>query len=63
VDADNAKVSLVDMQEEYGRGIPIGRIGRSDEIASVVALLARKDLGAFVGQTIQVNGGTTRCRA
>jgi NAD(P)-dependent dehydrogenase (short-subunit alcohol dehydrogenase family) len=63
VDADNAKVSLVDMHEEYSRGIPIGRIGRSDEIASAVALLARKDVGAFVGQTIQVNGGTTRCRA
>ena len=63
VDADNAKVSLADMHEEYSRGIPIGRIGRADEIASAVALLARKDLGAFVGQTIQVNGGTTRCRA
>jgi NAD(P)-dependent dehydrogenase (short-subunit alcohol dehydrogenase family) len=63
VDADNAKVSLSDMHEEYSRGIPIGRIGRPDEIASAVALLARTDLGAFVGQTIQVNGGTTRCRA
>jgi NAD(P)-dependent dehydrogenase (short-subunit alcohol dehydrogenase family) len=63
VDADNAKVSLAEMHEEYGRGIPIGRIGRAGEIASAVALLARKDLGAFVGQTIQVNGGSTRCRA
>jgi NAD(P)-dependent dehydrogenase (short-subunit alcohol dehydrogenase family) len=63
VDADNAKVSLAEMHEEYSRGIPIGRIGRADEIASAVALLARKDLGAFVGQTIQVNGGSTRCRA
>jgi hypothetical protein len=24
--------------------------------------LAREDMGAFVGQTIQINGGTTRCR-
>ncbi len=63
VDADNAKVGLAEMHEEYSRGIPIGRIGRGDEIASAVALLARRDLGAFVGQTIQVNGGTTRCRA
>jgi NAD(P)-dependent dehydrogenase (short-subunit alcohol dehydrogenase family) len=63
VDADNAKVSLADMHEEYSRGIPIGRIGRPDEIASAVALLARDDIGAFVGQTIQVNGGSTRCRA
>ena len=63
VDADNAKVSLAEMHEEYSRDIPIGRIGRADEIASAVALLARNDLGAFVGQTIQVNGGSTRCRA
>ncbi|MGX9790123.1 SDR family NAD(P)-dependent oxidoreductase [Mycobacterium sp. MMS18-G62] len=63
VDADNAKVSLAEMHEEYSRGIPIGRIGRADEIASAVALLVRKDLGAFVGQTIQINGGSTRCRA
>jgi NAD(P)-dependent dehydrogenase (short-subunit alcohol dehydrogenase family) len=63
VDADNAKVSLTDMHQEYSRGIPIGRIGRADEIASAVALLAHKDLGTFVGQTIQVNGGSTRCRA
>jgi NAD(P)-dependent dehydrogenase (short-subunit alcohol dehydrogenase family) len=63
VDADNAKVSLAEMHEEYSREIPIGRIGRPNEIASAVALLARKDVGAFVGQTIQVNGGSTRCRA
>jgi NAD(P)-dependent dehydrogenase (short-subunit alcohol dehydrogenase family) len=63
VDADNAKVSVREMHEEYSRDIPIGRIGRADEIAAAVALLARKDLGAFVGQTIQVNGGSTRCRA
>ncbi|HEX2286817.1 MAG TPA: SDR family oxidoreductase [Mycobacterium sp.] len=63
VDADNAKVSLAQMHEEYSRGIPIGRIGRPDEIASAVALLAHPELRAFVGQTIQVNGGSTRCRA
>jgi NAD(P)-dependent dehydrogenase (short-subunit alcohol dehydrogenase family) len=63
VDAENAKVSLAEMHEKYSRGIPIGRIGRADEIASAVALLARNELGAFVGQTIQINGGSTRCRA
>jgi NAD(P)-dependent dehydrogenase (short-subunit alcohol dehydrogenase family) len=63
VDADNAKVSVHEMHEQYSRDIPIGRIGRAAEIAAAVALLARKDLGAFVGQTIQVNGGEARCRA
>ncbi|MFG1930342.1 SDR family NAD(P)-dependent oxidoreductase [Mycobacterium sp. NPDC048908] len=63
VDADSARVSLAEMHDIYSRGIPVGRIGRADEIASAVALLARKDLGAFVGQTVQVNGGSTRSRA
>ncbi|HVQ51392.1 MAG TPA: SDR family NAD(P)-dependent oxidoreductase, partial [Mycobacterium sp.] len=31
VDADNAKVSLAEMHNEYSRGIPIGRIGTPDE--------------------------------
>jgi NAD(P)-dependent dehydrogenase (short-subunit alcohol dehydrogenase family) len=62
VDAENAGVTLPEMRDEYRRGIPLGRIGRPDEIAAAVALLARRDLGAFVGQIIQINGGTTRCR-
>ena len=62
VDADAAGLSLDRMHAEYARGIPFGRIGRPEEIAAAVALLARKDLSSFVGQTIQINGGTTRCR-
>lgn len=63
VDAADAGVSLSEMHARYARDIPVGRIGRPDEIAAAVALLARKDLGAYVGQTIQINGGSTRCRA
>jgi NAD(P)-dependent dehydrogenase (short-subunit alcohol dehydrogenase family) len=63
VDADDAGVSLADMHDEYRQGIPVGRIGRTEDIAAAVSLLARNDLGALVGQTIQINGGTTRCRA
>ena len=62
VDADDAGLTLTEMHEEYARGIPLGRIGKPDDIAAAVSLLARDDLRAFVGQTIQINGGTTRCR-
>ncbi|GFG49305.1 short-chain dehydrogenase [Mycolicibacterium agri] len=62
VDADDAGLTLAQMHEEYAREIPLGRIGRPAEIAAAVSLLARDDLTAFVGQTIQINGGTTRCR-
>ncbi|GAF46090.1 MULTISPECIES: SDR family NAD(P)-dependent oxidoreductase [Rhodococcus] len=63
VDAADAQISLTDMHDQYAHDIPVGRIGRPDEIAAAVALLAHKEIGAYVGQTIQINGGTTRCRA
>lgn len=62
VDAHDAGITLAEMHEEYARGIPLGRIGRPEDIAAAVSLLARDDLRAFVGQTVQINGGTTRCR-
>ena len=46
------------MHDRYGRDIPIGRIGKPAEIAAAVAMLTRADLGALVGQTIQINGGS-----
>jgi NAD(P)-dependent dehydrogenase (short-subunit alcohol dehydrogenase family) len=62
VDAADAGVSLADMHRRYALDIPVGRIGRPDEIADTVAFLASPRLGALIGQTIHINGGTTRCR-
>ncbi|MDT7634979.1 MAG: 2-hydroxycyclohexanecarboxyl-CoA dehydrogenase [Pseudonocardiales bacterium] len=62
VDADDAGIDLATMHARYAADIPLGRIGRPGEIASAVALLADPAVGAFVGQTIQINGGSTRCR-
>lgn len=62
VDADDAGVDLATMHARYAEGIPLGRIGRPEEIAATVALLADPAVGAFAGQTIQVNGGSSRCR-
>jgi 3-oxoacyl-[acyl-carrier protein] reductase len=36
---------------------PLGRFGRSDEIAGTVAFLASEDAAYFVGETLNVNGG------
>src|SRR3954469_8956111 len=60
VDAGAAGLGLDEMHRRYGEAIPIGRIGRPEEIAAAVALLARPDLAAMVGQTLQINGGSTR---
>lgn len=62
VDAADEGIGLAEMQQRYAHDIPVGRIGRPGEIADTVAFLVSPRLGALVGQTIQVNGGTTRCR-
>ncbi|MCV7180222.1 SDR family NAD(P)-dependent oxidoreductase [Mycolicibacterium sphagni] len=62
VDADDEGVSLSEMHSRYAADIPVRRIGRPDEIADTVAFLVAARLGALIGQTIQINGGSTRCR-
>lgn len=63
VDAGAAGVSLAEMQRRYALGVPLGRIGRPEEIAAAAAFLADPRVGAMVGQILQVNGGEIRCRA
>ena len=63
VDADAAGMSLERIHDVYAESIPLGRIGRPDEIAATVAFLADPGMGALVGQVIQVNGASTRGRA
>jgi acetoacetyl-CoA reductase len=38
-------------------GIPVGRLGRAEEIAACVAFLAREDASFITGATLTVNGG------
>ncbi len=63
VDARDAGVTLAQMHATYAAQIPLGRIGRADEVAAVVSLLADPAASAVVGQIVQVNGGSTRSRA
>jgi NAD(P)-dependent dehydrogenase (short-subunit alcohol dehydrogenase family) len=37
--------------------IPMGRVGRSDEVASVIAFLASDAASYICGETIEINGG------
>jgi 3-oxoacyl-[acyl-carrier protein] reductase len=43
--------------EALAASIPVGRVGRPDEIAAVVAFLASDDAGYVTGATWDVNGG------
>ena len=47
-------------KEEFRRRVPLGRYGRTDEIAEVIAFLASDGAGYITGQNLRVDGGITR---
>ena len=49
--------STPDMMKGYVNGIPMGRVGRPEEVASVIAFLASDKASYLVGETIEINGG------
>ena len=63
VDAEDAGVSPEEIRRRYAAESPIGRIGRPQEIAALATFLSTDASGAFVGQILQPNGGTTRAPA
>tara|TARA_R110002110_G_scaffold14698_1_gene67612 strand:+ start:29485 stop:30228 length:744 start_codon:yes stop_codon:yes gene_type:complete len=57
IDTDMTK-ALTDEQRDLMLGqIPLGRLGRTDEIAALVAFLCSDAAGYITGETIHVNGG------
>lgn len=62
VDAANMRISRQEMVDHYSTDIPLGRIGRDEDVAATVAFLCSEPAIAMVGQVIQPNGGTTRAR-
>jgi NAD(P)-dependent dehydrogenase (short-subunit alcohol dehydrogenase family) len=63
VDAKNLNMPLSQVLDMYAKNIPLGRVGTSDEIASVVAFLLDPEQNAMVGQIVNANGGEIRSRA
>lgn len=63
VDARAAGTTREQIVRAYAENIPMHRVGRPEEIAATVALLADPRMSAFVGQVLQINGGAARTRA
>ena len=46
-------------EARYLAGVPVGRLGRPDELAAAIAFLLSDDAGFITGQTIRVDGGSS----
>ncbi len=49
--------STPEMMRNFEKSIPLGRVGKSEEVATVIAFLASDASSYIVGETIEVNGG------
>ena len=59
VDAQAAGLTREEMVEQYAKDVPIGSVGEPRWVAAVAVFLCSEPAGAFVGQVVQPNGGTT----
>lgn len=57
IDTDMTRVLTEEQQENLIQHVPLGRLGRPEEIAAVVAFLASPAAGYITGTTLHVNGG------
>ena len=45
------------LEDDHLPQIPVGRLGKAEEIARAVVFLAGEDAGFITGSTLSVNGG------
>jgi len=57
--AESEGKSLETVIDEMGQGVPLGHIGKAEDVAALVAFLASEPARHITGTTIQVDGGET----
>lgn len=57
--ADAPELSYSDYLQREGRKIPLGRLGKAEEFASLVCLLASEGGGYITGTAINIDGGAS----
>jgi 3-oxoacyl-[acyl-carrier protein] reductase len=57
IDGPLAQGVLRDRMDEKLRAIPVGRLGRAEEVAALVSFLVSDEAGYITGATFDVNGG------
>jgi sorbitol-6-phosphate 2-dehydrogenase len=53
-------VNVDDLETDYAKSIPLGRVGKLDEIADLVCFLASDRASYITGTTINITGGKSR---
>jgi 3-oxoacyl-[acyl-carrier protein] reductase len=57
IDTDMTAVLSQDLKEKLLAAIPLGRLGRPEDVAAAVRFLASEDAGYITGHVLNVNGG------
>tara|TARA_E500000331_G_C17098195_1_gene644144 strand:- start:587 stop:946 length:360 start_codon:yes stop_codon:yes gene_type:complete len=57
IKTDMTKDILEKNEELLKKNIPLGRIGKPDEVAKLVCFLGSDEAGYITGQTVHINGG------
>ncbi len=57
VDTDMVRAVPENVLEKIIAGIPVGRLGRAEDIARAVVFLVADDAGFITGSTLSINGG------